>query len=180
MFIVAYRRKTHNGFILLQVRSQVQDVVSRLLNDMPHLQIAIFAHGDYCDKDKYYVTKHIDFSTNMTDLCSFVKDVSGTDGGDEAECYELVLHEVQNKLSWNHAANKSLVMIGDAYPHAKDEEQNYLHLDWEEEVKKLYKEVDITSYIRYLTYLWRYMCVVNKLVLYIKLIYERKTSLIKH
>jgi hypothetical protein len=46
-----------------------------------------------------YITKHIDFSTNVGELCDWVKNVGGTGGGDGDECYELVLQEVQS-LSW--------------------------------------------------------------------------------
>ena len=108
---------------------------------MPHLEIAVFAHGDYCDRGKTYVTKHIDFTNSQPDLCSFVKNVEATHGGDYPECYELVLYEARENLSWKNNANKSLVMIGDAEPHKKDEEQNTRKLDWEEEVQNLYKKV---------------------------------------
>lgn len=61
--------------------------------------LQVFAHGDYCDSD-VYVTKHIDFTTDKAKLVKFVKDVEATGGGDYPECYELVLKEVRQKLSW--------------------------------------------------------------------------------
>ena len=60
----------------------------------------MFAQGDYCDKDSTYVTKFLDFTTDKAKLVKFVKDVKGTGGGDFEECYELVLQQARQKLSW--------------------------------------------------------------------------------
>ena len=100
----------------------------------------MFAHGDYCDADTSYNTKHIDFTNNVSSLCHFVNTVERTQGGcDESECYELVLHEVGTQLTWSKGSNKSLVMIGDTKPHGKEDRQNYLGLDWKEEATNLFK-----------------------------------------
>ncbi len=58
-----------------------------------HQQIAVLAHGDYCDKSNY-ITKWVDFTHDKAALCKFVNGVSSTGGGDWEECYELVLHQV--------------------------------------------------------------------------------------
>lgn len=122
---------------LEEVRSQLRDMVQELNRKVPNLQIAIFAHGDYCDAGRTYVTKNIDFSRDSDRLCNFVKSVGRTYGGDTPECYELVMREVQEKLSWTSNSQKALVMIGDAPPHEKSEKQNYRHLDWKEETSRL-------------------------------------------
>ena len=83
-----------------------------LQSDIPGIRIAVFAHGDYCDRHSSYVTKHIDFSTDLQQLCDWVKDVGSTWGGDSDECYELVLHEMQS-LPWTPGTQRALVMIGD-------------------------------------------------------------------
>ena len=94
------------------VKQNVQEMIPRLQNDIPGIRIAVFAHGDYCDRHSSYVTKHIDFSTDLQQLCDWVKDVGSTWGGDSDECYELVLHELQS-LSWTPGTQRALVMIGD-------------------------------------------------------------------
>ena len=94
------------------VKQNVQEMIQRLQSDIPGIRIAVFAHGDYCDRHSSYVTKHIDFSTDLQQLCDWVKDVGSTWGGDSDECYELVLHEVQS-LSWTPGTQRALVMIGD-------------------------------------------------------------------
>lgn len=125
---------------LEEVRSQLRDMVQELNRKIPNLRVAIFAHGDYCDAGRTYVTKFINFTSDSYSLCNFVKTVGATGGGDAPECYELVMREVQEKLSWTPKSQKSLVLIGDANPHTKDEEQNYRHLDWKEETTRLRDE----------------------------------------
>ncbi len=71
----------------------MQEVVKRLLGDIPTIKICVLAHGDYCDKSNY-VTKWVDFTNDVNKLCKFVNSVKSTGGGDWEECYELVLHQV--------------------------------------------------------------------------------------
>lgn len=123
-----------------QVRKNVQEFISRLLDDVPNLKIAVFAHGDYKDKVATYVTKHVDFTNDKRKLCRFVNAAEETHGFDRDECYEFVLYEVRTKLSWSRSANKSLIMIGDATPHPKNDPQNTLRLDWEDQARKLFSQ----------------------------------------
>lgn len=119
---------------LTQVRRRIKETVNRLINEIPLIKIGIIAHGDYCDKDSTYVTKHFDLSADIDAICNFVQNVSPTNGGDAPECYELVLHEAQS-FSWSKSASKSLVLIGDDIPHAPA--QNPQKLNWRQEIKKL-------------------------------------------
>ncbi|KAL3852846.1 hypothetical protein ACJMK2_016459 [Sinanodonta woodiana] len=121
---------------LEEVKGRLQDMVQRLQADIPGIRIAIFAHGDYCDLHNY-VTKYVDFTDNVADLCEFVKNVGSTGGGDSDECYEFVLHEVRTKLSWTPGSQRVLVLIGDANPHEPNYPQNSMNLDWRVEADKL-------------------------------------------
>lgn len=129
---------------LSEVRRRVVETVERLFKELPNVRIGIIAHGDYCDKNTTYVTKQLPFSTDANDVIDFVKDVSSTHGGDAPECYELVLHEARS-FAWE-SDKRILVMIGDSIPHAQNEAQNYLHLDWMEEVVALHKELNVEIY----------------------------------
>ena len=62
-------------------------------------------------------TQMVDFTDDEDSLCGFVRSVGNTGGGDFEECYELVLSEAHEKLTWRQEAQKSLVVIGDATPH---------------------------------------------------------------
>lgn len=117
---------------LTQVRRNIGDMVERLFAEIPNIRIGIIAHGDYCDAD-IYVTKTLDITTDRDKICNFVRNVESTFGGDAPECYELVLHESRS-LNWTSGKNKVLVMIGDATPHMPHERQNYLSLDWRNEL----------------------------------------------
>ena len=83
----------------VQVRRKVAETIRRVFQDIPNIRVAVFAHGDYQDKDSTYDTTWVDFTTDENKLCKFVKDVSATCGFDYEECYELVLRQVELILS---------------------------------------------------------------------------------
>ena len=126
--------------VLGEVRNKVQEVINRLFADIPGLKISVFAHGDYCDSHTY-VTKYVDFTNDPKKLCHFVQTVKSTGGGDWEECYELVLRQVRENLSWTPGTQRALVMIGDAIPHDTSYPQNKDKIDWKQETNKLYKEM---------------------------------------
>jgi len=120
---------------LTQVRNSIKETVTRLLKDIPHIRIAIIAHGDYCDKNSTYVIKTLNFTSDVNTLVKWVNEVGSTGGGDADECYELVLRDVQ-KLSWSPKADrKALVLIGDANPHPPSCTPD--KIDWMAETRKL-------------------------------------------
>ena len=60
-----------------QVRRKVSDTVKRLQQEIPGIRMAVIAHGDYCDSYTY-VTKILDFTNDVTKICSFVENVEST------------------------------------------------------------------------------------------------------
>ncbi len=121
-----------------QVRRRAAEAVTQLFKDIPGIRISVIAHGDYCDDRHPYITKTLDFTTNVNSLVEFINKVEPTCGGDADECYEKVLHDSQ-LLSWTPGHRKVLIMIGDALPHAKGYHYG-AHTalwDWREEAKKL-------------------------------------------
>ncbi|XP_067677857.1 uncharacterized protein [Haliotis asinina] len=122
---------------LVEVRGRLQDMIQRLQADIPAIRIAVFAHGDYCTKS-IYVTKWIDFTTDVKELCDFVMNVEETHGiGDDGECYELVLRQVGEELSWTPGSNRVLVVVGDDDPHGPNFSGNTQKIDWREEIQTL-------------------------------------------
>lgn len=119
-----------------ELRGRIQDMIQRLQADIPGIKMAVFAHGDYCDTD-IYVTKWTDLTDNIVELCNFVKNVEQTAGGDEPECYELVLRQVRTELSWTPGSRRVLVLIGDDNPHEPEDDANKDKIDWRDEVKAL-------------------------------------------
>ena len=130
-----------------QVKAWLQDMVQKLKSDIPGIKIALFAHGDYYqpsfDNKSPYVTQHIDFTDDVVKLCKFIKNADETVGGDWDECYELVMKEVREKLTWSPGTNRVLVMVGDAHPHSPRDYDTYddfkglEKLDWTQEIKNL-------------------------------------------
>lgn len=127
---------------LTQVRKKIKNTVTRLMDELPLIKIGIIAHGDYCDADSTYITKILNLSGDVDEICDFVQNVEPTGGGDAPECYELVLHEAQF-LAWSKSANKSLVLIGDDIPHPPA--HNPQKLNWRKEIDKL-GDAGITVY----------------------------------
>ncbi|XP_046566708.1 uncharacterized protein LOC124275270 [Haliotis rubra] len=123
---------------LTEIRGRLQDIIQRLQADIPAIRMAVFAHGDYCTKSSY-VTKWIDFSTDVKKLCDFVMNVKGTGGTDDGgECYELVLRQVGENLSWTPGSNRALVLVGDDNPHEPNFRANKRKIDWREEIRTLH------------------------------------------
>jgi hypothetical protein len=118
---------------LSEVRRNTALITERLFREIPNIRIAIIAHGDYCDGDRKYI--QLDFTDNQNDIKKFIENAPSTSGGDYPECYELVLHNCKH-LSWRTDATlKSLILIGDAPPHEKNE--NPLNIDWRYEAETL-------------------------------------------
>lgn len=125
---------------LTQARKEIEKSCKRLAKDIPGIRLGIIAHGDYCDEGSTYVTKIEPLTDDLDKVVKFVNKVGATGGGDSPECYELVLHEAGEKLNWTPGSKRVVVVIGDDVPHGPKEHQNYLHLDWREELGKLIKK----------------------------------------
>ncbi|KAL7575088.1 hypothetical protein ACA910_000456 [Epithemia clementina (nom. ined.)] len=120
-----------------QVKNKIQELVDRLLRDVPHMKIALIAHGDYQDEDKTYLLKKCNFCCDSEVLKTWVDGVGATDGFDSDEAYEYVLREVKS-LAWSPTCvRRALVMIGDASPHTIH--NNKYDIDWRHECRDLAK-----------------------------------------
>ena len=123
---------------LRDVRTKAQDLVKTIFNQMNDVEIAVIAHGDYCDANDPYIIKKVGFSNDSRVLCGFIEGVEATYGGDADECYSLVLHEI-NSLDWSDADVRMAIVIGDANPHKKGYKYGMYteQYDWKEETKKI-------------------------------------------
>lgn len=122
--------------VIDEVKGRIQDMIQRLQADIPGIRIGVIAHGDYCDRDVFYLEKHIDLTTNIVQLTDFVNSVDGTGGGDPEECYEYIL-ALTKGLNWTPTSRKALVMIGDSVPHEPDYELNVDKINWREATNAL-------------------------------------------
>lgn len=126
--------------LLSTIQQRLRECVTRLMADIPNIQIGIMAHGDYCDEHLYVLRQH-DLSPNVSDLVSFVNDTPGSGGQGNYACYEWVLRNA-NQLSWREDAAKALVIIGDVVPHPTS--YTNLGISWRDELEALCeKEVKV-------------------------------------
>lgn len=127
---------------------RIKDLVNRLQTDMTGIRLAFMAHGDYYDlsHDRYLI-KWIDFGASIEEVVKFFENLSITHGGDDDECYELVLRKTRESLSWTPGSQRSLVLIGDSDPHEPGYkyEQFVNDIDWRVETALL-KEMGVRIY----------------------------------
>lgn len=99
-----------------QVRRQVRETCSYLLENIPNLRLGILSHGDWCDGGD--VISQLDLvSIREADILdNWIKNCPDTCGGDYPECYEYALYKLRTEFNWNSNI-KFVVMIGDAIPH---------------------------------------------------------------
>jgi acyl carrier protein len=118
-----------------QVRSNINNLVDRLFDDIPKLRIGIIIHNDYCDMPRHIFVQ--DFTSDKEKIKKFVNQSSPCGGGDAPECYELALHEA-SKMSWK-SDRRAVVMIGDEVPHHVGYRygSHTNHLDWKKETEAL-------------------------------------------
>lgn len=117
------------------VRQKIDELTTRLFNDIHNLRIAVFIQNDYCDYPDELIIQ--DFTDEPSTIRKFVHSNSPCGGGDYRECYELSLQKARF-LNWK-SPNKALVIIADAEPH----EVGYHYggktydLDWKKETAAL-------------------------------------------
>ena len=132
-----------------EVKQKVTAIIQHIIDVDKSARIALFAQGDYLDD---YVTKHIDFTSDVTKLVTYVwkMKLSYGEGDDWMEthtaCYPLVMKEARDLLSWKPESERHLVLIGDTEPH---NDEFYDHVDdavscerlkWEDEAARLKQE----------------------------------------
>lgn len=119
-----------------QVRNNVEQLVKKLFKEVSELRISIMAHGDYLDAKSTYVTKMLDFTTDINKICHFIRNVEATHGFDGPEEYQEALYQART-ASWKSGTSKSIIMIGDDIPHEPSYHLNVRKIDWRNEAKLL-------------------------------------------
>jgi von Willebrand factor type A domain-containing protein len=123
---------------IMQVRRVVAETVKKLFQDIDYLRIGVIAHGDYIDRDRCIT--ELPLTNDQAKICQFVETVPNTSGGDCPECYEYVLHRVQDQ-AWK-GDQRALVLIGDDIPHTygmRNELGQRVQYNWREEAATLHR-----------------------------------------
>ena len=99
---------------IADVRAKMKELIGDMFDDLPNLKVGMIQFGDFIDGDD--CINIIDLTTNQDNIFDFILNAPDTSGGDADECYELVLREALEKMSWGDEKG-AIVVIGDAHPH---------------------------------------------------------------
>lgn len=124
------------------VKAQVISLIKKLHENIPGVRFAIFAYDDGCSMP--YITKHVDFSTNIDGLCEWINSNKVTTDRYVDAYHELVLKQIQS-LSWMPGSKRALVMIGNSDVHEPEYTcgPHFCNIDWKDEAIKLMQMVCI-------------------------------------
>jgi hypothetical protein len=99
------------------LKLELEDVLSNTFTRYNNLELraaAVF----FRDRGDEYITRHIDFQTDLLKLLNFTKLQVAAGGGDEPEAVDSALSVALNRLSWNRdARTRLLFFVTDAPPH---------------------------------------------------------------
>ena len=129
-FAIVVDRTGSMSPIIDDVRVNLKELATNMFQDISDLQMAIIAHGDYCDGDD--CISILDFTNDLDKIMSFITNVRISSGGDAPECIEYALNVAQS-LQWNNGG--SLLLVGDSEPHPVSDNPN--KLDWHIELNNL-------------------------------------------
>lgn len=78
---------------IADVRRNVEQITSKLFDEIPGLRLGMVSHGDYCDGNN--VINKLDFTNDRESIKKFIQTAPNTGGGGNGgEAYELVLRDV--------------------------------------------------------------------------------------
>jgi hypothetical protein len=105
------------------LKLELEDVIRKTFEQNKDLNLqagSVF----YRDKNDDYLTKHIDFNSDLLKLLNFVKLQSAGGGGDYPEAIESALTVALDSLHWrNDARSRILFLVMDAPPHDEAREK---------------------------------------------------------
>lgn len=102
------------------LKSDLTDIIGKVTSVRPDLQMRTAALF-YRDEGDDYLTRHNDFSEQVTTTAEFVDNQQAQGGGDYPEAVHTALEQALQVLSWNeHARTRLAFLILDAPAHHED------------------------------------------------------------
>ena len=99
---------------IAEVRRKIVSLTDDLFSKFDNLRIGVISHGDYCDAP--YVSDMLSLTSEKYNIVQFIKNARNTSGGDDPECYEMIINMARH-ADFRLDAEKIVIMIGDATPH---------------------------------------------------------------
>ncbi|KAJ9120786.1 hypothetical protein QFC22_002719 [Naganishia vaughanmartiniae] len=81
------------------------------------LRIAVVAYRDHPPQDHTYITKTLPFTSNISKVHTFLKDLHASGGGDGPEAVTAAMQVTLHDLAWRQNSTKTVVLVADAPPH---------------------------------------------------------------
>lgn len=100
------------------LKAELVNIVGGLRASHPGLDVRV-ALVAYRDKGDLYITRVFPFTRNMSELQDRLGELQASGGGDYPEAVERALADTV-ALDWRSDAVKSMLLVGDAPPHAED------------------------------------------------------------
>lgn len=127
------------------LKEDLEDVITRVLDDYPQLDIrtsSVF----YRDKGDKYVTRESDFTENLGKTIKFIQKQEAGGGGDFPEAVHSALDEGINKLDWSSKARTRIAfLLLDAPPHHEDKVIQDLQISIKSAAAQGIKVIPITA-----------------------------------
>jgi hypothetical protein len=110
---------------------QLQDVIFSIysrITALPTRPLVEFSIVSYRDKKDVYLVRGTPFTGSIDDFQVALGNVTASGGGDYPEDVEAGFAFCLDSLRWKSEAVKFIFLVGDAPPHLKEKERNYLAL----------------------------------------------------
>jgi hypothetical protein len=105
------------------LKEELEDVIKTTMRKYEQLSLRT-ASVFYRDNGDQYLTRHVDFSNDLSKTVGFVKEQRAGGGGDFPEAVDEALAVTLDSLHWNTSARTRLVfLLLDAPPHEQDKER---------------------------------------------------------
>lgn len=127
------------------LKKDLQEVIARVENEAPHLDI-LTGSVFYRDVGDDYVVRHSGFSNDIEATLSFIKAQRADGGGDFPEAVHTALGTALNELQWsNSAKTRIMFLLLDAPPHYGQSIIDDLHVSIEKAAKNGIKLIPVTA-----------------------------------
>jgi hypothetical protein len=107
------------------LKLELEDVIRNTFSQHPDLDLHV-GSVFYRDKGDEYLTRHIDFQTDLLKVLNFIKLQRAGGGGDMPEAVDAALETALDSLHWsNNARSRILFLVLDAPPHDAAKEKMF-------------------------------------------------------
>ncbi len=105
---------------IVQARAAIDGIIEDVSAVVPDLRIGVVA---YRDRKDTWLTRQVALTDDRYLIHNFLADLEAGEGGDFEEAVDEGLRVAIEDLAWRAGSRRVLVLVGDAPPHAADEQK---------------------------------------------------------